>query len=799
MTKRHRDWRSPSSLLLAALSVLVASILLIPDTGDAQAKPAPTSTLQPSSPQKDDPPGRQPRQATATAVPPTSTPTATAVAPTATATPTQQPTVGSPTASPSPAGSGTATPTPAGSPSPTPTAGSPTPTPTAGSPTPTTTTGPTGTVTVTASPTPTPKTTPSPTPGSGALSNDDFDAATSISSFPYTAVQETGQATSASDDPLMGPGMGANSNTVWFTLMAPGNGSLRVSTAGSSYDTVLAAFTGSRGSLSLVASNDDTGSSVQSEMLFDVQSGTTYYLEVAQYGTPGGGTLQLTVEYSSSPAPTATLIPSPTPLPTYSSWYWPSTTPLPTATPAAPPPNDDFGSAITIGGFPFTSNVDTRGATSASDDPAMTAAGERNSNTVWYRLVAPADGSVHASTIGSSYDTVLAVFTGTRGRLALLATNDDSGAYVQSDLVFNVQSGVTYYLEVAQYGAPGGGDLTFTAQWSNAQIAATITATPWATGALVPLGTPDALVAGMAPSAAASGREVQRDARFFQITGYRVNLDPFWDYFNRRGGVRTFGYPVSWEFSLLGFRVQLFQRALLQLNPDGSAATMNLLDGGLMPYTRINGSSFPEPDRELVDAAPSPSDRDYGSKAIAFIHANVPNQWEGMPVRFLEAFMDAVRYEDAFPEGDGSPELLPLLNLEIFGLPTSRPTRDPANGGFVYQRFQRGILMYDSSTGLTQPLLLADYLKSIMTGRDLPPDLEQQAIGSPFYRQYDLGKPRSLARPAKLPGTDLEGAFEPVLLPPATNGISSAKPAVGREATATPTATRAIPTTFPIR
>src|SRR5262249_61899816 len=54
----------------------------------------------------------------------------------------------------------------------------------------------------------------------------------------------------------------------------------------------------------------------------------------------------------------------------------------------------------------------------------------------------------------------------------------------------------------------------------------------------------------------------------------------------------------------------------------------------------------------------------------------------------------------------------------------------------------------------------ADYLKSLLTGQNLPDDLRQQASGSRFYAQYAPGAPLWLSRPADLPGTDLSWAFE---------------------------------------
>ena len=64
---------------------------------------------------------------------------------------------------------------------------------------------------------------------------------------------------------------------------------------------------------------------------------------------------------------------------------------------------------------------------------------------------------------------------------------------------------------------------------------------------------------------------------------------------------------------------------------------------------------------------------------------------------------------------------------------------------------------------ITEPLLLADYLKQIILGPNapsLPPDLQQQASGSRFYGQYCRGGTRWLCRPDALGGTDLTFAFE---------------------------------------
>jgi N-acetylmuramoyl-L-alanine amidase len=249
------------------------------------------------------------------------------------------------------------------------------------------------------------------------------------------------------------------------------------------------------------------------------------------------------------------------------------------------------------------------------------------------------------------------------------------------------------------------------------------------------------------------------DPWYFEETGFRIANEQFWNYFNRRGGVQTFGYPISKEFLLLGFRVQFFQRLIMQLNPDGSVATMNLLDEGLMPYTRINYSTFPAPDPQMAESAPKAGEEGYFDKLLGFVKEKSPDEWEGLKTNFYKMFNETVRYEDAYPGGEVDRGIMPAINLELWGVPTSAPAYDPNNNNFVYLRFQRGIMHYDKTSGATQGLLLGDYLKSIITGINLPADLEEQAKGSRFYRQYNPLAPNGLNRPNELPGTDMRDAF----------------------------------------
>ena len=122
--------------------------------------------------------------------------------------------------------------------------------------------------------------------------------------------------------------------------------------------------------------------------------------------------------------------------------------------------------------------------------------------------------------------------------------------------------------------------------------------------------------------------------RVFPQTGFRIDEDSFWDYFRKRGGVDTFGYPVSQTSSLLGTRVQMFQRLIMQLRPDGRVGTLNLLDAGLLPFTHINGSNFPAPDPAFDNQIPPPSDANYLSTVIRFVQANAPDTFDGHQVNF---------------------------------------------------------------------------------------------------------------------------------------------------------------------
>ncbi|MGI9146646.1 MAG: hypothetical protein ACR2IK_08900 [Chloroflexota bacterium] len=265
-----------------------------------------------------------------------------------------------------------------------------------------------------------------------------------------------------------------------------------------------------------------------------------------------------------------------------------------------------------------------------------------------------------------------------------------------------------------------------------AGAASTATAGPTAAATPAPAATP---ASGPAPNAPA----IVHDDRYFSQTGYRVDDDNVWGFFNQYGGLSTFGYPVSRMMSLLGCPVQMFQRQIIQVCAGSGAALINMLDPDIFPYTKVNGSTFPAADPTLKANTPPVTSATYSTDISSFVQANVPDTFSGQPVNFQQTFNT-------------------LGGLTIWGAPISSPQPDPSNGNFIYQRFQRGVMHYTVGTG-TQSILLADYLKAIIMNQNVPTDLAVQAQPTRFFNQYCPSNTLWLCRPGELAGTDLTYAF----------------------------------------
>jgi hypothetical protein len=112
-----------------------------------------------------------------------------------------------------------------------------------------------------------------------------------------------------------------------------------------------------------------------------------------------------------------------------------------------PPANDDFDNAIPITVLPFTDSINTSEATPAADDPTDCYG---TNVSVWYELTSITNIRIQVDTSYSDYETVVAVYTGTRGNLYLIACWDSPC------FTLDVRAGETYYFMVTSYYGMGG-------------------------------------------------------------------------------------------------------------------------------------------------------------------------------------------------------------------------------------------------------------------------------------------------------------------------------------------------------
>jgi hypothetical protein len=213
----------------------------------------------------------------------------------------------------------------------------------------------------------------------------------------------------------------------------------------------------------------------------------------------------------------------PTAVPTQTPTRTPTRTPTP---PAGGPANDNFANATAINSLPSNPTANTTNATFQTGEPTPNCVGTV-SRTVWYRLTLPTSTNVRISTVGSSYDTVVGVYTGNGfGSLAQVACDDDSGGSGNASLLdFQAVAGTTYHVQVGRFGNNSGGSLVV--NFIGAAPTATPTRTPTRTATPIP---PTMTVTGgcgnrpsVNVSTAATGGQLQvtvagtRNARILQL------------------------------------------------------------------------------------------------------------------------------------------------------------------------------------------------------------------------------------------------------------------------------------------
>ncbi len=225
---------------------------------------------------------------------------------------------------------------------------------------------------------------------------------------------------------------------VWFSFNPSCDGSAIFDTFGSGFDTVLSVHSACStifGSNTITCNDDHTFSAPNNRaslVTFNFTGGESYLIRVAGYnGAKGQFTLRNLISYGVT--------------------------------------NDQCSNAITVGQGTATFN-----SCAATDSSLATSECGLPRKDVWYRYISPSNGVITINTCGSSFDTVLAVYTGTQqacpaSPLALVACNDDSvdvceaGLSRKSFVQFSAPAGDSYMIRVGGFnGESGPGQMTIT-------------------------------------------------------------------------------------------------------------------------------------------------------------------------------------------------------------------------------------------------------------------------------------------------------------------------------------------------
>jgi len=246
-----------------------------------------------------------------------------------------------------------------------------------------------------------------------STNNDNFAQARLLEDFSFLDKSSSSSATRETGEPAHAGQTAAKS--LWWKWTAVGNGRLQVSTKGSSFDTVLAVYTGaSLAALKPVTSNDNVATSVKySQVDFTTTRGTTYYFAVD--GKSGAsGAIILTGAGTS----------------------------------LAGPSNDNFTSATSVSGGVWTISGSNFNATRETGEPNHGATSGYSS--VWFSWRPTVSGQYTLATSGSGFDTLLGIYTGTdlAGLTQVAANNNSASGVTWSKVRFTATAGTEYYIAV---------------------------------------------------------------------------------------------------------------------------------------------------------------------------------------------------------------------------------------------------------------------------------------------------------------------------------------------------------------
>lgn len=250
--------------------------------------------------------------------------------------------------------------------------------------------------------------------------NDDFEARINLSGTSASTSGVTDFATHEASEPLHAGNIGGRS--IWWEWTAPADGRVDLDTSASDFDTLLAIYSGNDlSSLTEISSNDNSGiGQVDSALSTPVLGGVTYKIAVDgknEAGIGEKGTAFLNLDFTAAPA------------------------------------NDNFANALDIVGTSGSDAANNYAASSEVDEGFIEF--DSFGRSVWWRWTAPAQGQLKVDTLGSDFDTILAVAVGSGvDDLTVIGfNNDDTIEELASSLTVLVEGGLTYYILVD--GVPG--------------------------------------------------------------------------------------------------------------------------------------------------------------------------------------------------------------------------------------------------------------------------------------------------------------------------------------------------------
>lgn len=365
--------------------------------------------------------------------------------------------------------------------------------------------------------------------------NDNFANATKVPVSGASYVENNRYATIEHGEPLH-DGDANMAGSLWWAWTPTANTSVLIDSSGSRVENVLAVYTGSTLAKlqQVAATSSDIAAVHPSRLSFNAQAGQAYYIALASATTNSLGSLHLSILPGAQPdtSPPIITVTGPQSGLTVSNQIvtvtgtaadagnpatglnkivvtvngCEATTATGTTSWAAPislqpelniiqavaydesgnasppvtielvyfavtPGNDFFAQAAPLLGMIGTNSVDTSNATKETGEPDH--AGNSGGKSVWWFFSPPVDGVITLSTEGSTFDTLLAVYTGdTVSGLSVVGANDDAflGAPGGFSLLNQaVHANVVYYVALDGYGGAGGPAL-FSYSFSPAQL-----------------------------------------------------------------------------------------------------------------------------------------------------------------------------------------------------------------------------------------------------------------------------------------------------------------------------------------